>query len=412
MGKKSKRRGGGKNNPGRIGVAGSPSPDRSPRSVVDVDHVGKPLANNAKDDENYNDALRLRGITCTNLDPSKCAVCQGEIALNFLLSGPRFMWTSCCGKHFCCSCFDDDAHAYKDIVGIARCTLCNAQVGDSSKRENMIRNNANLGWPWAQYYLAKDLGCYASGMKWFEEAASNGHPGACLELAHHHIFGEKIPQNLAKAEIYAKRARAMHSKFVPETNDLLFRIALQHLLRRENVAAERFLSRLIADDRASSIMAEVGDLLFYSMKRYDLAALAYERSAMDGSASASVDVVRCYINIQKYSLGRIWLLYTYKTKSAFDIDSSEWSKDQDRRDECRWILREIRDECGGCGAVLEGETRKYCAGCKTYCYCSRDCQKRHWNRSRDGHREECKEAGECVIKLRALLDDACESKLG
>lgn len=57
MGKKSKRRGGGKNNPGRIGagqvsVAGSPSSDWSPRSVVDVDQVGKPLANNAKDDEN------------------------------------------------------------------------------------------------------------------------------------------------------------------------------------------------------------------------------------------------------------------------------------------------------------------------------------------------------------------------
>ena len=249
-------------------------------------------------------------------------------------------------------------------------------------------------------------------MKWFEMAAANGHPGACLELASHYRRGKDVPRNLEKAEIYAEKARAIHSKFVPVANQVLYIVAGHLLKGKDDSAAKRIFSRLIADDRASSIMAEVGDLLFYGMKRYDLAALAYERCAMDGSASASVDVARCYINIQKYSLGRIWLLYTYKTRAAFDIDSSEWSKDQDRRDECRGILREIRDECGGCGATLEGETRKYCAGCKTYCYCSRDCQKRHWNRSRGGHREECKEAGKCVIKLRALLDDACESKSG
>lgn len=416
MGKKSKRRGGGKNNPGRIGagqasVAGPPSSDRSPRSVVDVDHVGM-MANNAKDDENYDwydDALRLRGITCTNLDPSTCAVCQGEIVLDHQLSGPRFMWTSCCGKHFCRSCFDDDAHAYKDILGYSRCTFCNA---DWSKTENMIRNNANLGRPWAQYCLAKDLGCSEASMNWLEKAAANGHPGACLELAFYNVLGKETPQNLARAENYAERARAIHSKFVPETNDLLICIACQHFKGNDDAAAERILSRLIADDRASSIMSKVGDLLFDRMEWYDLAALAYERCAMEGCISAPLDVAFCYINIEKYSLGRIWLLYTNKTRVAFAIEPSEWSKDQDRRDECRGILREIRDECGGCGAALEGETRKYCAGCRTHCYCSRDCQKRHWNRSRDGHREECKEAGKCVIKLRALLDDACESKSG
>ena len=199
---------------------------------------------------------------------------------------------------------------------------------------------------------------------------------------------------------------------MPKTNDLLFSIARCHFDFKayDDAAAERILSRLIADDRASSIMSRVGNLLYDCMKWHDLAALAYERCAIDGSMSAPLFVACSYIHMKKHSLGKIWLLYTYKTRSAFAIDPSEWSKHQDRRDECRKILREIRNSCGGCGATLQGKTRKYCAGCQAHCYCSRDCQKRHWNRSQDGHREECKEAGKCVVKLQALLDKASESK--
>ena len=421
MGKKSKRRGGGKNNPGRIGAgqvhvstaASSQSADNwSPRSIVDVEHVGT-MANNANDDESwdrYNDVRSLRGITCTNLDPSKCAICQGEIVLDFELPGPRFMWIACCGKHVCGSCFDDNAETHQDILGYYRCTLCNAVRRD---KEKVLRNNANLGKPWAQYQLGFDLQkeSAAQAINWFEKAAARGHPGACFELAIY-LLGKEVPRNLAKAEFYAERLRAIHSKFVPKTNDLLFSIARCHFDFKayDDAAAERILSRLIADDRASSIMSRVGNLLYDCMKWYDLAALAYERCAIDGSMSAPLFVACSYIHMQKYSLGKIWLLYTYKTRSAFAIDPSEWSKHQDRRDECRKILREIRNSCGGCGATLQGETRKYCAGCQAHCYCSRDCQKRHWNRSQDGHKEECKEAGKCVVKLQALLDKASESK--
>ena len=54
------------------------------------------------------------------------------------------------------------------------------------------------------------------------------------------------------------------------------------------------------------------------------------------------------------------------------------------------VLRKQRPTtCGGCSAVLSGKPRKVCKDCRSRCYCDRSCQKRHWNRKRASHREEC-----------------------
>ena len=66
----------------------------------------------------------------------------------------------------------------------------------------------------------------------------------------------------------------------------------------------------------------------------------------------------------------------------------------------RFLLRDLLGTCGGCGAPLHGKMRKKCGGCKTYCYCDRDCQTAHWNRSKDGHREECKGVMELKEKMK------------
>ena len=62
--------------------------------------------------------------------------------------------------------------------------------------------------------------------------------------------------------------------------------------------------------------------------------------------------------------------------------------------------RRLRNTCGGCGTEFEGKERKFCRGCKKFCYCSRECQKMHWNRKKDGHREDCKGAVELKQKLK------------
>ena len=68
----------------------------------------------------------------------------------------------------------------------------------------------------------------------------------------------------------------------------------------------------------------------------------------------------------------------------------------------------FRKECATCGTALDRSNRKLCKGCRNHCYCSRECQKVHWNRKHGGHRAECKEAQELKVQIR---DDGLMEKL-
>ena len=124
------------------------------------------------------------------------------------------------------------------------------------------------------------------------------------------------------------------------------------------------------------------------------AAVMYARGFCYGSIecaiSASIDFFYC----EKLALSKLWLDVACKTKTLFEISQARydakpisWQRYEESRNDIRSRLREMRNSCGGCGAALDGDRRKYCRCCRTYCYCNKDCQKRHWE---DGHREECK----------------------
>ena len=49
--------------------------------------------------------------------------------------------------------------------------------------------------------------------------------------------------------------------------------------------------------------------------------------------------------------------------------------------------------------------RKMCRRCRTYCYCSRECQELDWNRAIYGHREECMEVAAEMRKLLAAIQN-------
>ena len=130
------------------------------------------------------------------------------------------------------------------------------------------------------------------------------------------------------------------------------------------------------------------------------------RAFCRGEKETSLIVSDCYELSENYALSKLWLSVACKFKSAYDVkkaggtfEQKPWSFFKRRRDKLRSKLREISDSCGGCGAALEGDTRQYCRGCKAFCYCSRECQKMHWNRTDGGHRAECKEAQDQACKI-------------
>ena len=114
----------------------------------------------------------------------------------------------------------------------------------------------------------------------------------------------------------------------------------------------------------------------------------YREDFMQGRNDAAYDALDCCSQLQRVAEAKFWM--TVATRSSAKPDDAF----VDNIPNVQSSLRVLRQTCKVCGVSLNADTRKLCKGCKTYCYCSRDCQKVHWNRSEDGHREECKKVME------------------
>ena len=69
------------------------------------------------------------------------------------------------------------------------------------------------------------------------------------------------------------------------------------------------------------------------------------------------------------------------------------------REDMMQYLSAKRKECSECGTRLDRSNRLLCKQCKVDCYCSRACQKKHWNKKKGGHRAECRMSGELKTAL-------------
>ena len=342
----------------------------------------------------------LRGILSTNDDPLLCAHCPRVLSKE--TEGPDFVPSTgffCCGKVVCHRCSESG------LFSRLSCPFCHASLSDVV---GLMKKHAKREQPWAQFHVGWE---YAEGegvaqsdfeaVRWFRKAAKHGHPLALLSLSHCHLNGKGCAVDLTEARRYAERAMSIDNDSVPQSLSLLFKIAAAY--RRLNTAEATNEELSILEFLAVKGMREAQYYLAGRVcekdDNHDDAEKCFALAALQGNVNAAHGAVLCALKLERYSIANFWSTVVANAKDDYIPPSRISRKDQmDDTNTIRRGLRMLRDKCGGCGASLDGKMRLYCKCCKTYCYCGRDCQKLHWNRSVGGHREECKE----VRSLKAL----------
>ena len=341
----------------------------------------------------------LKGITSTNDDPNACAVCSGPFPAGAM--GDTYAFALCCGKRSCMNCFRAGRLTTCSSGQTTRCSICTTPIPISDKSKiGSLKKRAKRGEAWAQYVLGN---CYVNGRhtsrsdhearRWHEKAAKRGHPWAMHNLGVFYLEGRGgYSIDLTKARHLAKEAMSRDPLWADPCQSLLFEIAL----RVDDNEAKSILIPL-AETGKSSAQNTLGAIIFNNEKNYLHSKQWFEAAALQGNKNAADNILLCCRELQNMPVANFW----------FNIIVSEPDMMPDEPHQQKNVekmgreLRKVRDSCGGCGAVLTGDRREYCRQCKTFCYCSRECQKLHWNRV-GGHRCECLEVNALKGKIKAL----------
>ena len=346
------------------------------------------------------DGPRPDGVTCTNEDPKKCAVClTASIYKDGLINLDNMNF--CCGTIVCDGC-SLRTHI-PDFPGWL-CRFCGQVSGDSG-RHLMLSRQSERGRPWAQYatglaklwiYEEESRNDATDAMLSLEAAASQGSPDAMMFLSEMLSVGGMVPIDLEKALGLALQALEIEPL-------LLFDRACA-------VACAAAMSNVIADPSRLRVNEGIGILtlflkggsadanrafavMFFAIGSPTAAFRFLERALMCDIANDQRDEYVCdtatFVMKSYIYEGCIPMLQFFYTPLS-KLNEMGWVVD-DETEPLDELLLAVRDElirarhsCASCGIGLDASNRKMCKNCRASCYCSRQCQKTHWNRL-DGH---------------------------
>ena len=431
MGKKSKRRGGGTSNGcrarGRTKAQDKDAGDSNAGTLalVPAGGVGTRKASKSETEEamalleKVQPLASLKGIVSTNDDPCKCAWCDQRIDFS---ADAHFNF--CCGRRSCGPCREKiksnscETHV-SDLLGERRCVFCKVL-----KREtNMtLLGKAKSGKSWAQFLVAciclgpekSRFGTPENAFTWLKRAAAQNEPVSIRRLAL--MYGnreEGCPRDLKIARAYAKTIGRLHADTRLLCSQTLIMVAEEYLNDGNKDEAMTTVQDVVRDADEVGLGLDYCRRLCWILcgaytapnetKCYAMLNRIQSRQLRLGEIEFALLTCSNHYNIGEFALSKLWFQVACKTRHDFSgKNECTWP---DSRKQIRSKTREIRNACGGCGASLEGERRQYCRGCRAYCYCSRECQKLHWGRTDNGHREECKEVMCQARKIWQAIED-------
>ena len=232
-------------------------------------------------------------------------------------------------------------------------------------------------------------------VRWYRKAAAKGCPNACYDLCYSHITGQaSCTRDLLAAREFAAMMAEIDPRLSEDTKDVICVIGDEYIDDNHFDEAISILKPL-AEEGCSKAQHRLARA--YSDTGQGGLALKWSTlSALQGQELSVPLAMQCfrYMGPVPWSQAKFWLGVA-RRRGGDDDPSREAAMN-----ELRAKLCEIRKQCKVCSAPLNTRTRKLCKGCKTYCYCSVECQKIHWDRSEDGHRTECKEVMALAEKMK------------
>ena len=357
----------------------------------------------------------LKGIVNTNDDPHRCAGCS-----DFMQDLDHVAVNDCCGRGVCESCVNAERQ-------LKHCPQCKTPENRIWKKiVACLKKHSKKGQPWAQVRLA---GLYCGGddirqslseaLHWYRQAAKRGHPSAMRILGKWLLRGTggfsvdlHQAQEHFEAALKASKTACVNSDVAcrgglveiaechyeaeafEKAKAILFPLAEEGLSE-----AQVLLGHVLLDCEEGLSYREVQNNYSSALPWFSSAAFALEgeKSAL---GNAEHGAMCCCDVLHKYAQAKFWARIVKKTLRHPRMNGEARIARVKKLVDIQRKLRAVRDVCGGCGAEFEGKERKFCRACRAYCYCSRECQKMHWNRKERGHREDCKGASELKQKMK------------
>ena len=341
----------------------------------------------------------LKGILNANGDPFRCASCLKNIGY---CDGSVISY--CCGKCVCANC----SNAGKSYDEAKRCRLCNSTTVNSI---GLIKKQAKKGHAWAQTALGvkydqgkKVTHSFYDSVRWYRKAAAKGHPGAMLNLSISCRLGEGCSRDLVEARAWAQKVVVCGSdRFKDIGIGELALIGVEYYHSGKRDEAQSALSAVLEMDieklaTSATTQCNLG-CLYDNAGDYSSALKWYSTTFLnqDYGADAAYYAMDCCWKLQRLAEAKLWL--SFGSRAGQKGIPDDWTRNIPR---VQQRLRNLRQSCKVCSAPLDRSNRKLCKECKAYCYCSRECQKVHWNRSEDGHREECKRVTELRETVKSI----------
>jgi TPR repeat protein len=272
------------------------------------------------------------------------------------------------------------------------CPMCRSELPRSAEASiEAIRGHAQRGQAWAQHSLGHKLRLGGIGLaqdsvaaaEWLVKASEQGFLQSMASLGQAYAMGDGIEADATRARHWLNQAADRGSA------EAMFHLGV--MLETGQAGVKKDMAQALGwVEQAAELQYNVAECWLGSYweerKDDDKALDMFRRAAAQGNPTAQYNIGAVLFRTVGEAASPEAMYWARKAKAAGDENAAAI---------CAQLEPLLAGNCQGCGkqAKLEGKeggvelTR--CAKCKTFFYCSKECQRKMW---KAGHKKRCIDA--------------------